>query len=151
MASGTEIPVVGRLCPCSVSGDGLGTVLNGVGDGQSKDLGGKAGAGIILVENGERSESEAAIANAIPVALGIVRPPAMELPITVGVGSETLAETVCDHVLSDLRLLIRGPSIVHPIVGNAERSSEFRGIEEVRGIPLGSSTWTEAIRDSVLE
>lgn len=143
VASGTEIPVVGCLCPCSVGGDGLRAVLNGVGDSQAEYLGGEGGAGIVLVENGEGSECETAVANAIPVALGIVRPPAVELPIAVGVGSETLAETIGDHVLPDLRLLIIGPCVVHPIVGNAERSSELCGIEKVRGIPLVTSTRTE--------
>ena len=149
MAGSTEVPVVRRFRPCAIRGNSLGAILNGVGNSKAKDL--RSGTGGIVTEDGKGSESETTIANAVPVSLGVVGPPAMVLAVAVRVGCDTLRETESDDILSDCCLLIGGPDVVEPIVGNGERSGEFGGIEEMGGVPFVSSGWTEAVRDGVLQ
>lgn len=149
MAGSTEVPVVRRFGPCTVSSDGLGAILNGVGNSKAKDL--RSGTGGVVTEDGKSSESQTTIANAVPVSLGVVGPPAMVLAITVRVGCDTLRETERDDILSECCLLVSGPDVVEPIVGNGERGGEFGGIEEMGGVPFVSSRWTEAVRDGILQ
>lgn len=148
MTCGTEIPVVGGLCPSSIGGDSLSTVLDGIRDGQSKKLGGDTRG--VISKDSKGSECKSTIADTIPITLSVVRPPAVELVVTVRVGDNTLIKTIGDHVLHDLALLVGSPNIVQPVICDSERSSEFCGIKEVSGVPLGSISRSKGVRDGVL-
>ena len=109
VAGGTKVPVVGGLGPSTVRGDAIDTVVQSVVDGLAKEVfGGSSG---VITEDSKSAKGETAIANAIPVTRDVVRPP----PIG-GLGSikDGLArsQTVEDHVIPHLRLLIVAQDIV---------------------------------------
>jgi hypothetical protein len=55
------------------------------------------------------------------------------------VGQETVAKAKVGDRPANSNELIRGPSMVEPVIGNGECGSQLGSIEEVSGIPVIAS------------
>ena len=126
----------------------MGTVGNGVVDSQTKEL--LSSASVILADNGEGTEGKTTVADTVPVTTGIVCPPTSELVIAVSVRNNTTVETKLDHVRLDGSLLLIGPNVVKPVIGDGECGSQFSSVEEVSRVPFGVVGRSETIADSIL-
>ena len=133
VTGGTKVPVVGRLCPSAISGNAVDTILESVGDGLAKEVLGDSGG--IISEDRESTHGEAAIANAIPVARDVRCPPTVDGVRSVKHGLAR-SQSVEDHVVPHLLLLVIGQDVIKPIVTNGISGGELGGIQKVSGVPF---------------
>ena len=122
----------------------MDTVGDSVRDGPPDDV--LRNATLVISEDGKSTHSEAAVADTVPVALDIVRPPARASGELLLTGFET----ICDYRGPDLVLLIICPSLVQPVVGDGEGSGELGGVKEVSRVPFLRAGWRKVVRDCIL-
>ena len=120
-----------RLRPRSICRRTHHAVLYSIGDGKRKEL--RSDSSGVLVHDGKCSEGKTAVANAVPVPVD-TRPPAIRGG--TGVGQETVAKTEVGDRPANSFELVRGPSVVEPVIGNGECGSQLGSVEEVGGIPV---------------
>lgn len=123
-----------RLRPRSIRRRTHRTVLYSIGDGKRKEL--RSDSSCILVHDGKCSEGKTAVANAVPVTIDAC-PPAVSGG--TGVGQETVVKTEVGDRPANSFKLVRGPSVVEPVIRNGERGSQLGSVEEVGGIPVITS------------
>lgn len=147
VTGGTEVPVVGGLPPSTVGGDGVDTIAQSVRDGLAKKVfGGSSG---IITEDSKGTKGKTAIANTVPVPRDVVRPPSKGDRGSIEDGLAG-CQTVEDHVVPHLLLLVIVQNIVKPIVGDGIGGDHLSGIQKVPGVPFVSRR-SEIARGRVLE
>jgi hypothetical protein len=135
VTGGTKVPVVGGLGPSTVRGDAVDAVVQSVVDGLAKEVfGGSSG---IVTEDSKSTKGKTTIANTIPVTRDVGLPPS---EVDYGSIKDGLArsQTVEDHVIPHLLLLIVGQDIVKPIVTNGIGGNHLGGIQKVLVVPFVS-------------
>ena len=147
VTGGTEVPIVGGLGPSPVRGDAVDTVLERVVDRLAKEVfGGSSG---IVTKDSKSTKRKATIANAIPVARDVGRPPSEDRVGSIEDRHARL-QSVGDHAVPHLLLLIVGQNVIEPIVTDGVSGGELGGIQKVIGVPFVSG-WTEGTRGRVLQ
>ena len=146
MAGCSKVPVVGGLGPSTVGGDAVDAIVEGVVDSLTEKV--FSGSCGIVTEDGKSANGEATIANTIPVTGNVGRPPSEGRIGTIKDG-HARSQSVEDHVVPHLLLLIVAQNVIKPIVSDAISGGELSGIQKVVGVPFVSRR-TKAIRDGVL-
>lgn len=147
VTSGTEVPVVSGLSPSTVGGDAEDAVGQSVVDGLAKEVFGDSSG--VVAEDGKGTEGKTAVANTIPVTRDVARPPSIGGGGSIKDGL-TRSQTVEDHVISHLLLLVVAQNVVKPIVTDGIGGKHLSGIQKVPGVPLVNRR-TEVARGSVLQ
>ena len=125
VTSGTEVPVVSGLSPSTVGGDAEDAVGQSVVDGLAKEVFGDSSG--VVAEDGKGTEGKAAVANTIPVTRDVARPPSIGGGGSIKDGL-TRSQTVEDHVISHLLLLVVAQNVVKPIVTDGIGGKHLSGI-----------------------
>jgi hypothetical protein len=129
--------VEGGVAP--VEGSFVTTAIRGAfGQGQGQraqgfleNLSGQLGTGL---ENRQRSQAEAAVADLVPV-IRRLHPPA-EFPGAL-VGPQAGLEAFIPDGPGQDGPLLRRPGVVEPVVGNGKGMRHLGGIQKVIGVPVG--------------
>ena len=147
VAGGTKVPVVGGLGPSTIRGDTVHAVVQSVGDGLAKEVLG--GSGGIITKDSKGTKGKATIANTVPVTRGIGLPPSKGDGRSIKDGLAR-CQTVEDHVVPHLLLLVIAQNIIKPIVSDGIGGNHLSGIQKVPVVPLVCRR-TEVARGRVLQ